>query len=164
MELLNRMGVTVTRSDVERTLRERLDNWRWWMGVAYFGITSLIVGLVIIGNRTAHTAAREAAQTAAHQSEIVSNADTQYSACLKSIPTLISINHFVRTSLLVDKTILENSVAVLRNTKPGTRLYKVRVRNVSTLRAALVAPEHIYFKVPTMKECAVLEAKLLSSP
>ena len=151
----------MTRGEIENGLRVRLDDWRFWMGIAYFGLALTLVAIVLIVVRNEHTAAAVAAQAAVHQSEIQSNAISQYQQCLHSIPLTKKINLFAESVLVVQSTILSSSEAILKNTPKSSKLYKVRLHNVEQLQLATTLPEEIHFNVPTLKSCQSLEQRLL---
>lgn len=135
--------------------RNRLDNWRFWVGVAYFGIVCTVVGLYFVNQRTSRTLAEQAAAATQRSIETRSEAEAAFKACVGSIPLL---ENFRRHVLGVNDgfaTLVTNSRQGLLASDPADPLYPVRVRNLIRLeKAAKDVAAVKTFPVPTQASCA----------
>jgi hypothetical protein len=155
---LHPAGAGVT---LERRLRERLDNWKLWVGIAYFGLSAVVVALFFVNQSTQRTLNNQTKEQVTHRAEIVANANSRFSQCRASIPELSEINRFVDGVQTVEEALVKNSAASVAATKTTDPQYKTRVKNLQRLRAAKQATSHVRFPVPTLSECATLKAQLL---
>lgn len=145
----------------EEQARHRLDNWKLWVGIAYFGLSAVVVALFFINQNTQGAVAHQARDEATHHAEIVANATSQYHQCLTSIPVFGQINNFIDGVREVEETLVVNSAAVVASTPRMDPEYKTRVENLQRLRDSSAAAAHVKFPVPTTDSCKTLEAKLL---
>ena len=119
--LHHRKSHRVTGREGEAGVRGRLDNWRLWVGVAYFGLAAVVVALFFVNQRTQRAIADQQRAAGVHTAEIVANATSQYHLCLASIPELREINAFVAGVKVVHDTLLANSEALLAKTPRSAR-------------------------------------------
>lgn len=146
----------MTSNDVSH----KLDNWRFWMGVAYFGLVLVIVALWVDWARTNADVARTSRVVAERHADIVANADAQYQQCLSSIPTFRHVNRFVSGVELVEQALLTNAKAAHVATPPGSALYVAQAKNIVRLREAIEAARQVAFHVPVAGECRALRDRL----
>lgn len=130
-------------SRVPPDVRNRLDNWRFWMVLAWFAIAFLMVAGYRLSVRTAQEqATREAASDAA------------VARCIASIPVLTKVNLFFEGERDLALTLLENSRANLSVTPMSDPVRATRVRNLRRLEAAYGKVAAIdKFPVPTEMGC-----------
>jgi len=146
----------MTSTDV----RHKLDNWKLWMGIAYFGLVAVVVVLTLDWSRTNAEVARTTRIVAARHAEVVANADAQYQQCVKSIPLFTRVNNFIRGVERIERALLQNSEASHLATPPGSALYDAQVTNIIRLREAIRAARQVAFHVPSMQQCRELRARL----
>lgn len=145
----------------EPAIRHKLDNWKLWVGVAYFGLAAVVVALFFINQNTQKTVVNQAKDEAAHKAEIVANADAQFNQCIVSMPTLGEINKFISGVQIVESALVLNSAAVVTATPMNDPQYNTRVRNLERLQDAQAAASHVKFPVPTRAQCKSLRARLM---
>ena len=154
----------MTGRELEAGVRGRLDNWKFWVGVAYFGLAAVVVALFFVNQRTQRAIADQQRAAGVHTAEIVANATSQYHLCLASIPELREINAFVAGVKVVHDTLLANSEALLAKTPRSSPLYAVRLRSLLRLRRAARAAARVKFHIPTEAGCKALRKRLLAQP
>ena len=135
--------------------RRYLDDWKFWMTVAYFAIVGILIFLLVVSGKEART-------EAAHHADIIAAADAQYEQCIKSIPTLTRINEFIKGVQDEHATLLTNSLANHAATPPGSDLYRTQIANIARLRRANDEVKHVKFPVPTPAECKALKSSILN--
>jgi hypothetical protein len=133
-----------------------LDSWHFWVGIAYFGLVGVTVALWINFSRVDR-------QAQARHADIVANADSQYTQCVTSIPTLERINRFIAGVEETNAILLRNSLASHDATPPGTPLYQAQIANISRFRDALQSAKGVRFPIPTLKSCLALRTRLVTS-
>lgn len=148
-------------SGIERTLRERLDNWRVWVGIAYFGLAAVVVALFFVNQNTQSAVAHQARDEATHRAEIHANAVSQFNQCLASIPVLTKINGFIAGDRIIRNTLVTNSEKVYLATPAASPQFAVRKANWLRLKEARADAYEVQFPVPSKESCRVLKAKLL---
>jgi hypothetical protein len=144
----------------EEDVRHFLDNWKVWMGVAYFGLAALVVWLFFLNQTVAkETAARAATQKA--------GAVSQRDNCYRQIdnnPDLIAIINAVgqnsRNSILSAKAALK--------LEPTGPLVAVRLGTIARAQAAIAAAEKFQHQIlkttPTVRKCDELALRLGLAP
>lgn len=138
---------------LEINLRERLSEWRFWMVVAYVGLGTVLLSLVVVNARTSRATERVAGDEAIHQAEIENNRKLAIQQCLDSIPQLKKINEFALAEKAIADVLLANSIAVVKATPTDDPSYQIRLHNLQRLRPTVPAIEAIQFPVPTEKQC-----------
>lgn len=131
-----------------------LDNWRFWMGVAYVAIAVVIVFLWINYQDVADSQARQARDEAVKIASVQAQASATYQSCLNAIPELEKINTHVQGVNEFARTILVNSHQTLIATPKDDPQYAVRFANYERLLAATTkigAARSI--PVPTKQDC-----------
>ncbi len=132
-------------------VRNRLDSWEWWVGVAYFALAGVIVALFFLNARTtrsvAHTAKLEAIREAETQ--------TTYQTCLASIPEFHRLSRHVAGVNHLAETLVKNSEAAIRAAPPGDPLMASRKANLKRLKTATAEIAAVTaFPAQTVAECA----------
>ena len=135
-----------------RTVR-KLDNWRFWVGIAYFGLAVVVVWLFFLNQSTSKTQARQARDEAVRVAEIDSAQTAQRQQCLASIPTLRRINGFVAGVSDLHMALEENAKAVLDATPKTDRQHRVRLDNWLRIKRTVNEVSGVHFPVPTLKQC-----------
>lgn len=132
---------------VPAKITTRLDDWRFWTGVAYFALAFLMVWLYVVNSRTIREeATRRATELAAMQAA--------YRQCLGSIPSLNKINTHLRGVNDLAETLTLNSLAVASTTPKGDPQYRTRRANLARLQAARAKIGAVAeLPVPTRKQC-----------
>lgn len=151
----------MTAPELERSVRHRLDNWKFWVAIAYLGLAATVVGLFFINQSTQNTVAKQAKDEAIHAAEIASNAKAQYTQCLTSSPLLEKINDFIDGVRIVEHSLILNSRANLGSTNKKDPQYKVRQANLNRLVRASKVADSVDFPVPTKAQCKERRDQLL---
>jgi hypothetical protein len=146
---------------IRTNARRFLDDWRFWMGVAYFGLILVICALWINYDRVNADAARTARIVAARHAEVVANADSQYQQCVQSGPVFSHVNKFIFGVEAVEQALLTNTETTHRATPPGSAIYATQTANIARLRDAIQAARLVAFPVPTATQCRALRARLM---
>ncbi len=146
------------------SVRDHLDDWKFWMGVAYFGLVCVTVALWVGYGRLAADQIRTANVVAERHADIIANADAQYQQCVQSIPTLTRVNTFVRGVQDLHKILLENSIASHAATPPGSALYAQQIINIKRLERTVREVQKVGFPVPTHAQCGALRDRLERKP
>jgi hypothetical protein len=141
-------------------LVRRLDNWRFWMLIAYIGLCGFGLALWHDNQKTNATAQKNNLLLSERRADITANAESQYQQCVKSIPTLVRVNRFLHAVEDVHLTLLQNSRRTHAVTPPGSPIYKAQIKNIQKLKQDTEAVRHVRFPVPTMAKCKALRAKL----
>lgn len=144
--------------------RERLDDWRVWMAIAYFGLVFVIVALYVLNAKAAHVEAKAAAEQAAITLRQRTEAETTYRACVASITELSRISQHLGGVNDLAAAVLENTGRALNATPRTDPLYPVRAGNFERLENAvadIAAIDRLH--VPTIRECAGRRAAILRS-
>jgi hypothetical protein len=142
---------------LEPRLRELMSDWRFWMGVAYFGLSAVVIALFILFNRTAREEAARAASNNAASS-------TQVGQCFTQVKTLPLTRGFVAgQEAIVDDSLISTRAAL--NAAPANDpLHLIRVHALLRLERAKVATDRlrrlIEKETPTRKQCLRLARKL----
>lgn len=140
----------------EQRWRYRLDNWRVWVGIAYFGIALMIVALFFLNRDvTREQTARAATQRAA--------AVAQLENCYRQVdnnPDLVAIIDAVRLNAENSLTTAKAALAV----DPSGPLAQVRRDGIDRARLAIAAAhefrEQILSSTPTLTSCNSLAISL----
>lgn len=150
----------MTKAEAERSIRERLDNWKFWVGVAYFGLALLVVWLFFLNQDIAR---EQAARTATAKANAVSTRDNCY-RMVDNNPDLLSIITAIR---LTSRNSIATSKAALRLAPDGA-LSDVRrasiKRNQRAMRAADKFRAQIVQSTPTEQRCDELALRLGLAP
>lgn len=120
----------------EPSVRHRLDNWRFWVGVAYFGLALVVFGLYVLFTRVSSEAARRAASQR-------SAAQAQVTQCVTGVKNAPFVHGFVESQrTLVTSQILATQAA-LAVSSTDDPLYSVRVESLGRLERALASVEKL---------------------
>lgn len=144
-------------------VRIMLDNWRFWMGVAYIALACLVVALFFINARTTSSAAHVARDEAIRVAQVKAAAAASYTACLKSIPALTAITTHLRGVNELAQVLLMNNKSALAITPRSDPLWKIRHASVARLRAArdqIAAVRNL--PIPTRAQCRASRAATLA--
>lgn len=138
---------------IERNMREIMSDWRFWMGVAYFGITMTVVALVISFNRIAH---EEATRTATARAA----AATQVGQCFTAVKNGPVTQGFIdaHEAIIVNGLIANRAALAISPANDPLRTVRLKSivrlekaqRNVTQLRRLILAA------TPTRKKCIEL--------
>lgn len=139
----------MTRTDKTRIV---LSDWRFWVGVAYFGIAAVIVALWFAFGRIAHEEAFRAAGMKA------ANA-TQVGQCFTSQKNGPVTKGFIAANeAVIENSILSNLAAI--KAQPNDPLTSVREHSLTRLREAKAnaneLQELIDRSIPTKTRCVRL--------
>ncbi|MDQ3671682.1 MAG: hypothetical protein M3364_04485 [Actinomycetota bacterium] len=146
----------MTSGGAERTLRGILDNWHFWMFVAFVGIALTLVWVVALNQRTAR---QEAGRVAEQRAENVARVEKCFSD-LAQAPALhrilAALEQGFRNQLGAAQAALEAD--------PGGPLRKVRRDSIRHNRAALADIRDymatVQARTPTRAECRSLASGL----
>ncbi len=141
----------------EPKIRRRLDSWRFWVGIAYFGIAAVVLGLVVAFSRVSSEAAKRAAtQQAANQARV-----TQCAVAVRNAPIVAG---FVDGQRAIIRNSILATIGALANTARTDPLYRVRLASLSRLQEALSNTNQLAGLVsattPTMASCDRVAAAL----
>jgi hypothetical protein len=147
-----------------RSLRSRypslLDSWQFWVGIAYFGLTCVVVALWIAFGRVSADQAKTADLDARRHADIVATAESQYTQCVRSIPVSEKVNKFVAGVQELGDVLLVNSISSHGVARPGSLLYDRQAKNISRLRDALKKVRAVKaFPVPSVAKCIAIKQK-----
>lgn len=147
----------MTRTD---HVRFALSDWRFWMGIAYFGLVMVIVGLFVLFNRTAH---EEAARAATAKSAGIA----QVSQCFVAVRNAPLVDGFIRShEAIIENGLLTNKASIAAS--PGDPLNPIRRRAIVRLTAAKANADELKrltrATTPTRHSCVVLAGKLRVDP
>lgn len=143
----------MTRTD---HVRFALSDWRFWMGIAYFGLVSVVVGLFVLFNRTAR---EEALRTASAKSAAIA----QVSQCFLGVRNAPVVEGFVDShEAIIENGLLVNKASIAA--APGDPLNPIRRKAIVRLTAAKNNADELKRLVesttPTRRSCVVLAGKL----
>ncbi len=142
---------------VELNTRKFLSDWRFWVCIAYLGLSFLTVWLYVLNGREARaTADRAAAQRSA--------ASSQVATCFTSAKNAPVIRGFLDgQDALIDNGLLANEAAV-KAAPADDPLLPVRLKAIVRLTTARENSRRleqlIVETTPTKKKCLVLARKL----
>lgn len=145
-------------------LRNHLDDFNFWIGIAYFGLVLVVIALFFLNERTAHTEAKAAAERAAIASRLLSEAEATYQGCVSSIPQLRRISQHISGVNEGFDTMVANARALVESTPKSDPQYPVRLANllrISSAQQDVAAIRELH--VPTVKECAARRVAILRS-
>ncbi len=160
--VLGRASPVSLLSRVPDRVRDWLDDWKVWVAVAYFALAAMVVALYFINARTTRTLSNQAAAAAQVAAEKQAVTQSDYRACIASIPQLAQVNQFVHGVQLLHRSLLANSKATHAVTEPGTPLYRQQIVNIARLRVSVAAVNGILFPAPTAAECRTVRDKALN--
>lgn len=134
--------------------RDILDSWQFWIGVAFFVLALVVVWLFVLNQRTTRTEAAAAAERAVLAERQRAAANSNYAACIVSIPQLTRISrHLGGVNDLAD-VLLTNSREIARATPKNEPAYRTRIANLARLETAAAKIAAIKaLPVPTVKQC-----------
>jgi hypothetical protein len=141
----------------EGIAREFLSDWRFWTGVAYFGIVCTIVALFVLFNRTAREDAYRVASTRAA-------ATAQVVTCFASSKTAPVVRGFLTAHEVVIENSLIANQAALKLLGPRDPLYPILADSIVRLDEAK-ANAHDLIRLfgkttPTRTSCTQLAHRL----
>lgn len=134
----------------------KLDNWKVWVGVAYFGLAATVVWLFFLNQSNSRTQSRQDKDEAIRVAELEASTNAQRSQCLSSIPTLKKINGFVAGVYELHSTLEQNSKATLDATPKTDPAWRVRHDNWVRIRRTVAKVAGVHFPVPTKAECKAI--------
>ena len=145
----------------ERSLRTVMSDWKFWMGVAYFGLAAVIVSLFVLFNRTAH---EEAVRAAAASSAAV----TQVGQCFTAVKNAPVARGFIAAQeAIIDNGLIANRAALAASPKDDP-LRQIRVRSIIRLQGAQKNVKDLRVLIaattPTEKKCMHLAHILRVDP
>lgn len=147
-------------SEIEVKARHFLDNWRFWVGVAYLGVVFCLVVLYFLNRDIAR---EQAARAATQKAGAISQRDNCY-RMVDNNPDLIAIIDAVELNA---QNSVESSRASLE-IDPDGLLAPVRrasiARALSAIDAADKFKEQIASNTPTLKRCDALAIRLGLEP
>lgn len=141
---------------VESRVRKYLDSWRFWMGVAYFGLAMCMLALyVLFATQADERAARLAQQRALNTSQV--------SQCLQSLDSgpairaiTASLEETTRNAIITTEDLLARA--------PVGEVAAIRRASLVKLRQSLVGirefDSRIVETTPTLQECRGLAERL----
>lgn len=136
--------------------RRILSNDRFWIGVAYFGLVAVFLWLYVQNTRITRESQIRAAT-------IVASAETQYQACIASIPTLRKINLFVTGVEELHRTLYQNALAAHLAQPKGSAVYRAQIANLRRLRDSVRLVAGVHFTVPTVASCSAIRDSVLGN-
>lgn len=148
---------------IPRVLRKHLDDWPFWVAVAYFGLVGVVVALYFLNGRTARAQADNARAEAVRIAEQRSAAESAFSRCIESIvPTKRVSTHVIGVNEAFG-VLLANSIRNHRATPPSTPQYDAQEVNIRNLRKAIRKVAAVKsFPAPTAEECRQRRAEALA--
>lgn len=148
----------------EPRVREFLNSWQLWMGIAWLGIVAVVVGLIIVRN-TALTAQAEIQREASlHHAEVVATGNAAYNSCVQSIPTLRRISTHLLGVNEIARAAVENARAIAVATPRSDPEYGVRHRNYERIRAATAKVAAVQkLPVPNRDDCSARRRAVMAS-
>lgn len=138
-----------------KTVR-RLDNWKVWVGIAYFGLVITVVWLYYLNQRQSDTQAKQARDEAVRIAEVESTTQAQRDQCRASIPTLARINGFVDGVYDLHAVLEKNARLIAAATPKADPAYTIRQENWKRIRATVTKVAGVHFPVPTRAECEAI--------
>lgn len=141
----------------EHSIRSQLDNWRFWVGVAYFGIALTVLGLYVLYSKQANESARRIAiQQATSQSQVTT--------CFNQVRNAPIIRGFVDGQKALIENNLITTIQSIEASGPKDPLYHIRLRAKLRLTRAesnIFKLEHLIdTTTPSKESCMKLAAKL----
>jgi len=144
-------------TSLETPLRDRIDNWRFWVGIAYFGLAAVVVALFFlnrdISKQQAESAAKSRAATAA---QVRSCADA-----VRNKPDVDGLLDAIRFNIADRITV---TVAAQEAAPPSDPLIVVRQASLDRLHQKLDALDTFIAKVadrtPTKQKCNEMAVRL----
>lgn len=110
----------------------KLDSWRLWVGVAYFGLAALAIVFAIIVSGIQADQARDAAYRDAR-------AAAEYERCLDSVPVFEQVNRYLDGVRDLASVLVSNAAALLAETPANHPMRPVRQQNFEKLGEASAA-------------------------
>lgn len=139
---------------IPSALRRHLDDWPFWVGVAYFGLVSVVVALYFLNSRTAQAQADSARNEAVRIAEQRAAAESAYSRCADSIKPTRKVSTHVMGVNEAFQVLLANSIRNHQATPPSNPQYEAQQVNIRNLRKAIRKVAAVKsFPAPTVKEC-----------
>lgn len=141
----------------ERRIRRRLDDWRFWVGVAYFGLAAVVMGLYLLfGRQSAEAAKRAAIQRASALSEV--------SNCANSVKNAPVGRGFIATQRAIITNSILTTTAALQAEDANDPLRHVRLASLARLEAGRMNLNRLnaifIATTPTKAKCNRLAVKL----
>lgn len=149
-------------SRVPARWRDRFDSWPFWVGIAYFGLAMVIVGLFYLNNNNQRASTRQAKDEAIRIAVVKAQAIAATGRCKASVPLLKEVNaHVAGVREYVDAQI-RNSEAALNATLPSDPLYTVRVEALARSKLAQKKIDSLdALPIPTTAQCDAQGAAIL---
>jgi hypothetical protein len=142
---------------VERRLRVRLDDWRFWVGVAYAGVVLSIVAILFVDQRLNRESANRAATERATQVAQVHNCFQSANERPHLLGTLDAVQLNIQNSI---DTLKEYLVASPSGPLVGARRSALK-RNYVALKHIDALKREVKDAYPTVAACKKLQKTLL---
>lgn len=130
-------------------MRTLLHSWRFWMVMAFFGLSGVVVGLYVQNGKINATEREHVKIEAVQQAA----ANARVAQCLASRPALHRFDEFVSAVLLLHESLVENAKTTLDATPRSSPAYALRLRGYKRLVATIEPIEKARFPIPSVKSC-----------
>lgn len=142
----------------ERGVRRFLDDWRFWMVIAFVGLAGTVVGLVVTFNQNAQDRAAREAASRANDNNDVNTCFNRATAAPTTARILGIFEDFIDQRLIEVQTMIDitpsNNVVRLLQLNQSRRRYE---RSKEDVQGYIVFTRE---NAPTLKECRILAEKL----
>ena len=150
----------MTGEQLERGLRERLDNWKPWVGIAYFALVAIVIWSLFLNRDISRQAADRAAEQKSAQI-------AQISQCYQAVTNGPDVSGILAAVRLSTSNALLASRAALA-AQPRGPLVNVRKATIERQELALAALDRFAARIkaatPTQHHCDKLAIKLGQEP
>lgn len=151
----------------EYNFRKTLTDWPFYTAVAYFGLVAVVIWSISINSHTSRTQAHQAADESGRQAEIVANANSQYNACISSIPIAKKINNFIFGTQSLAHIFKLNTKAALDSTPKTDPQRATRLDNYNRVMAVIPLVGKpgggVHFTVATKAQCKLIRDRTLKA-
>jgi hypothetical protein len=130
------------------SLLRRIDNWKFWMTVAFIALSCVVVWGVLITQQQVKLSSHQARE----QAIALARVEADYRSCIRSIPSLRAISRHVSGVNDLARILVANNRALLHDSVARER--PVRLANLHRLlRAERKVAAVQGFPVPTRASC-----------
>lgn len=144
-------------SAIEVRARHFLDNWKLWVGIAYFGMATMVVALFFLNRDISREQAKSAAESRSQSVAAVNN-------CYEAIRNAPSVRGLLAAIELAPRNSIEANEAAIAASDPGDPLIAVRKASVVRSQKALATVQRSRRKyektIPSQAKCDALATKL----
>lgn len=140
-----------------RRVLPKIDNWYFWVGVAYFGLVATLIGLYVLYGRSGHEQSLRIADERA-------TATAQVSNCISGVKSGPSIFEVIGAIELLTQNSITTTQQTLQITPMESPLFKIRKNSLNRLENA--EKKVMHFKIflvthtPTISQCKKLAKQL----